>query len=660
MHRQRVKHSLILISLFMASQTFAASLNDLVNVDLSQTSENSVKINIYTDKPFKDEIIVNKKPNNQYVILLPETSTSVYSNPDISGIPALNKVEVKAQQYASIPDKGYTKITIDSKRPIEIIPQSIVSKKTQTPSINRTTSAPKTENKSYVSNSQVPMALPQRVLNQQKPVTGSNFSTQTERKSQQENTVSNSQQVLQNKNNVSEVLTLPPNLETQSAYPPDETPSTQTEQQVTENTDNENKSQVEETEEKTSSNIDDDISEDDLAFFKKIIRFKQKVIRKIKKVLSIKISFNSFATILQLILLGVLIKLVTDFIGKLNKEETPLKTRLIHAQEENFEPLYPTYSDMDVYSTTRSNFEEDNKEGFNIQPVSTSYIEKSSPYHNYKNPYTGQNNKTFNLIDEVHDMSVFDENSKDIEKAIFKNPLTPISKEDEEKLFDEDEIEPSQENTPFIYEQDESADDFLNYQDDSQNEDDFLIYEEDETLPQEDSFSTNFAMEEVSMDDEYNLDEEFDDSENEDYEIDENDENTEYIYVDENGDEYEEVDEEDYEEIIEEESSNEPVNEPKSEEDVNPFDHLKVESKYVIDSFRGFAHVSVDGINAIISYVGSKVNIIRKFKENVNAQMQVRINEQPDEETMIYIVKLGNYKTLVEVKPNSIRPLLDL
>ena len=40
--------------------------------------------------------------------------------------------------------------------------------------------------------------------------------------------------------------------------------------------------------------------------------------------------------------------------------------------------------------------------------------------------------------------------------------------------------------------------------------------------------------------------------------------------------------------------------------------------------------------------------------------MQVRLNEQPDPETMIYIIKLGSYKTLVEVKPNSIRQLLDL
>ena len=55
-----------------------------------------------------------------------------------------------------------------------------------------------------------------------------------------------------------------------------------------------------------------------------------------------------------------------------------------------------------------------------------------------------------------------------------------------------------------------------------------------------------------------------------------------------------------------------------------------------------------------------KTFITLTFKEDIKDSMQVRLNEQPDAETMIYIIKLGNYKTLVEVKPNSIRQLLDL
>ena len=40
--------------------------------------------------------------------------------------------------------------------------------------------------------------------------------------------------------------------------------------------------------------------------------------------------------------------------------------------------------------------------------------------------------------------------------------------------------------------------------------------------------------------------------------------------------------------------------------------------------------------------------------------MQVRLNEKIDENTLIYIVKLGKTKTLVEVKTDNIRQLLDL
>ena len=102
----------------------------------------------------------------------------------------------------------------------------------------------------------------------------------------------------------------------------------------------------------------------------------------------------------------------------------------------------------------------------------------------------------------------------------------------------------------------------------------------------------------------------------------------------------------------------EPAQEPQQVS--NPFEHLTVKSKFVIDSNRGFAQVSVDGLNALIGYVGSKISVIRKFNEEINDKMQVRLNEQADENTLIYIIKVGKYKTLVEVKPDSIRQLLDL
>ena len=72
MQKHVLRYSIIFSVLFFATQAFAAgdTSNELLKVDLDQTSENAVKVNIYTDKPYKEKIIVNKKPNNKYVILL--------------------------------------------------------------------------------------------------------------------------------------------------------------------------------------------------------------------------------------------------------------------------------------------------------------------------------------------------------------------------------------------------------------------------------------------------------------------------------------------------------------------------------------------------------------------------------------------------------------
>ena len=221
-------------------------------------------------------------------------------------------------------------------------------------------------------------------------------------------------------------------------------------------------------------------------------------------------------------------------------------------------------------------------------------------------------------------MSIFDENANDIEKTIFKNPLTPISKQDEETLFDD--IDPSEENTPFLNEDNNEDREFFDYVNNDENDEDFFIFEDEDEDDNEDDY------EEI-------------------------DEDEDYEYIDEDDEDDYEEDESDESDKIESAHETQPESESK---DVDPFEHLSVQAKYVIDSNRGFAQVSVDGVNALIGYVGSKISVIRKFKEELKGSMQVRMNEQPDPNTMIFIIKVGTYKTLVEVKPDSIRQLLDL
>lgn len=97
--------------------------NSLMRMEFSKTSSGGVKINLFTGKSYKDNISVNKKSDYEYVILLPETSNSMTANPILNPVIGIVKgVSVKTQPYEN-QVKGYTKITITTLKPVEIVPQ---------------------------------------------------------------------------------------------------------------------------------------------------------------------------------------------------------------------------------------------------------------------------------------------------------------------------------------------------------------------------------------------------------------------------------------------------------------------------------------------------------------------------------------------------------
>lgn len=102
----------------LAVQTFP---NNLLKANFSKTTPKSIKLTLYTSKPYKETVFVNKKSNNlEYVILMPETSNSLTAKPPISNVSDVVKsIDVKTQQYGD-KIKGYTKITITTSKPIEI------------------------------------------------------------------------------------------------------------------------------------------------------------------------------------------------------------------------------------------------------------------------------------------------------------------------------------------------------------------------------------------------------------------------------------------------------------------------------------------------------------------------------------------------------------
>lgn len=91
-------------------------------MDFSNAS-GGIQVKLYTNKPYGDSISVIKKSDSEYVILMPETSNSMTASPILNPVSAVVRgVSVKTQQYEN-GVKGYTKITISTTKPIEVVPQ---------------------------------------------------------------------------------------------------------------------------------------------------------------------------------------------------------------------------------------------------------------------------------------------------------------------------------------------------------------------------------------------------------------------------------------------------------------------------------------------------------------------------------------------------------
>lgn len=113
-------HLLVGMRIASAGETFQ---NNLLKVDLYESSLGGVKMTLYTNKPYNDSVRVNKKSDSEYVILMPETSNSLTAKPSLKSVSgAVKNVEVKTQQYSG-QIKGYTKIVVTTSKPVEISPQ---------------------------------------------------------------------------------------------------------------------------------------------------------------------------------------------------------------------------------------------------------------------------------------------------------------------------------------------------------------------------------------------------------------------------------------------------------------------------------------------------------------------------------------------------------
>lgn len=107
----------LMLSLALAPNVLAAD-NNLVQLDLKKSANNAVDLTFFTTNPYQDNIVVRKKSDNKYVVLMPKVLTSGYTSPDLNSVRDLvSHIDVK-----SINESGnaYTKVTLITTKPLEI------------------------------------------------------------------------------------------------------------------------------------------------------------------------------------------------------------------------------------------------------------------------------------------------------------------------------------------------------------------------------------------------------------------------------------------------------------------------------------------------------------------------------------------------------------
>lgn len=113
------KTSLISMALLLGlaiAPAFAS--NNLVQLDFKKSSNDSVDVTLVTSDQYNDNVLVRKKSDNKYVILIPKVQSSGFNNAGLNGVKDLvSNIDVKTVDDTS---GGYTKVTLITTKPIDI------------------------------------------------------------------------------------------------------------------------------------------------------------------------------------------------------------------------------------------------------------------------------------------------------------------------------------------------------------------------------------------------------------------------------------------------------------------------------------------------------------------------------------------------------------
>ena len=86
----------IILGLSLVPATFADNANNLVQLDLKRTSNDAVNVTLFTTNNYNDNVMVRKKSDNKYVILIPKVQSSGCSSSALTGMKdIISDVDVK-------------------------------------------------------------------------------------------------------------------------------------------------------------------------------------------------------------------------------------------------------------------------------------------------------------------------------------------------------------------------------------------------------------------------------------------------------------------------------------------------------------------------------------------------------------------------------------
>ena len=109
---------LLCLSLTSFSGSQALANNTLNQVDVRRSASDGLEFTLYTSSPYADNVVVTKKSDNKYVILMPNVNGANGAKPDFSSVKDIvSDVDVRAIDDGQ---NGYTKVTVITNRPVDI------------------------------------------------------------------------------------------------------------------------------------------------------------------------------------------------------------------------------------------------------------------------------------------------------------------------------------------------------------------------------------------------------------------------------------------------------------------------------------------------------------------------------------------------------------